>query len=162
MKKITALVLTVLIGGCANVDMSREEMIGTAVGAALGGIIGYQIGGGLLMNSFWATAGTVAGGTAGYVATRTLVGTDRAAYDRTIQKGLAEAENGEVVDWKNPETGNSGIFRPTNSFYAADGRLCRQYRATVAFKDDVLSGAGMACQNPDGQWQVLADDFSHG
>ena len=162
MKKITALVLTVLIGGCANVDMSREEMIGTAVGAALGGIIGYQIGGGLLMNSLWATAGTVAGGTAGYVATRTLVGTDRAAYDRTIQKGLAEAENGEVVDWKNPETGNSGIFRPTNSFYAADGRLCRQYRATVAFKDDVLSGAGMACRNPDGQWQVLADDFNHG
>ena len=162
MKKITALVLTVLIGGCANVDMSREEMIGTAVGAALGGIIGYQIGGGLLMNSLWATAGTVAGGTAGYVATRTLVGTDRAAYDRTIQKGLAEAENGEVVDWKNPETGNSGIFRPTNSFYAADGRLCRQYRATVAFKDDVRSGAGMACRNSDGQWQVLADDFSRG
>lgn len=162
MKKITALVLTILIGGCANVDMNREEMLGTAVGAVLGGIVGYQIGGGILMNSLWATAGTIAGGTAGYVGTRTLMGTDRAAYDRTAQKGLAEAKDGEVLDWKNPETGNSGIFRPTNSFYAADGRLCRQYRATVALEDDVRSGAGMACQKPDGQWQVLADDFSRG
>ncbi len=160
MKKITALVLMMSIGGCANVDMNRDEMLGTAVCAALGGIVGYQFGGGVLMNSLWATAGTLAGGTAGFVATRTLMGTDRAAYDRTAQKGLAAAENGQIFDWKNPETGNSGIFRPTNSFYSADGRLCRQYRTTVAFKDGVRSGAGMACQNPDGQWQVLADDFS--
>lgn len=160
MKKITALLLAISIGGCANVDMSREEMLGTAVGAALGGIVGYQFGSSILMNSLWVTAGTVAGGTAGFVATRTLMGTDLAAYDRTAQKGLAEAKNGEVLDWKNPETGNSGIFRPTNSFYAADGRLCRQYRTTVAFKDDVRSGAGLACQKPDGQWQVLADDFN--
>ena len=160
MKKITALVLMMSIGGCANVGMNRDEMLGTAVGAVLGGIVGYQFGGGVIMNSLWATAGTIAGGTAGYVTTRMVMGTDRAAYDRTTQKGLAAAGDGEVVGWKNPETGNSGIFRPTNSFYAADGRLCRQYRATVAFKDGVRSGAGMACRNSDGQWQVLADDFS--
>ena len=159
-KKITALVLMMSIGGCANADMNREEMLGTAAGAALGGILGYQFGGGVWMNSLWATVGAVTGGTAGYVATRTLMGTDRVAYDRTAHKGLAAAENGQIFDWKNPEPGNSGIFRPTNSFYSADGRLCRQYRATVAFKDGVRSGAGMACQNPDGQWQVLADDFS--
>ena len=159
MKKITALVLMLSIGACANADMNREEMLGTAVGAALGGILGYQLGGGVWMNSLWATAGTVAGGTAGFVGTRMLMGSDLAAYDRTTQKGLAAAEDGQIVDWKNPETGNSGIFRPTNSFYSADGRLCRQFRATVAFKKGVRSGVGMACQNPDGQWQVLADDF---
>ena len=68
MKKITALVLMMSIGGCANVDINRGEMLGTSVGAVLGGIVGSQFGGGVIMNSLWATAGTIAGGTAGYVA----------------------------------------------------------------------------------------------
>ncbi|HJO75041.1 MAG TPA: hypothetical protein QGH84_07505 [Rhodospirillales bacterium] len=38
---MTAFVLTVTFGGCADVDMNsmnREEMLGTAAGAAVGGI----------------------------------------------------------------------------------------------------------------------------
>ena len=62
MKKLTAIVLAVSLGGCANVDMTREEMLVTAAGAAAGGILGYQFGGGIIMNSLFATAGTVAGG----------------------------------------------------------------------------------------------------
>ena len=34
MKKLTAIVLAVSLGGCANVDMTREEMLVTAAGAA--------------------------------------------------------------------------------------------------------------------------------
>ena len=65
MKKLTAIVLAVSLGGCANVDMTREEMLVTAAGAAAGGILGYQFGGGIIMNSLFTTAGTVAGGAAG-------------------------------------------------------------------------------------------------
>ena len=35
-KKIAAIVLALSLGGCANVDMSREEMLGAAAGAAAG------------------------------------------------------------------------------------------------------------------------------
>lgn len=159
-KKVTAIVLALFLGGCANVDMSREEMLGTAAGAAAGGFIGYQFGGGIIMNSLFATAGTVAGGAAGFSATQALMGSDRAAYDQTAQKGLNESNDGEVVAWRNPETGNSGIFRPLRSFYLADGRYCRQYRATVSFEKNVRSGAGMACRQGNGQWAVVSDDFS--
>ncbi|MAF94341.1 MAG: hypothetical protein CMM60_01045 [Rhodospirillaceae bacterium] len=41
--------------------MTREEMPVTAADAAVGGIPGYQLGGGVIMNSLFATAGTVAG-----------------------------------------------------------------------------------------------------
>ena len=43
-KKMTALILAATLGGCADVDMggmNREEMLGTAAGAAVGGIL-YQ------------------------------------------------------------------------------------------------------------------------
>ena len=140
-KKIAAIVLALSLGGCANVDMSREEMLGAAAGAAVGGFLGYQIGGGMIMNSLFATVGT-------------------AAYDKTAQRGLNESNDGEVVNWRNPETGNSGIFRPVRSFYLADGRYCRQYRATVSFEKNVRSGAGMDCRQDNGQWAVVSDDFS--
>jgi surface antigen len=159
-KKATSIVLILALGGCANVQMSREEMLGTAAGAAVGGILGYQLGGGVLMNSLFATAGTLAGGTAGYMTTRALMGSDRSAYDDTTHKGLASASDGQVVEWRNPETGSSGIFRPTRSYRNAQGQPCRQYRAAVAFTDSVRSGAGIACQQADGSWKVVADDFS--
>ncbi|MFQ5765975.1 MAG: RT0821/Lpp0805 family surface protein [Rhodospirillales bacterium] len=159
MKKLTAIVLAVSLGGCANVDLTREELLGAAAGAAVGGIVGYQFGGGVIMNSLFATAGTLAGGTAGLLTTRALMGSDLASYDRTTRKALVSATNGAILDWQNPETGNSGIVRPMNSFTMADGRLCRQYRATVSFAENVRSGQGMACRNADGRWQVVSDDF---
>jgi len=159
-KKTTSIVLILALGGCANVQMSREEMLGTAAGAAVGGIVGYQLGGGVLLNSLFATAGTLVGGAGGYMATRMLMGSDRAAYEDTTQKGLASAGDGQVVEWRNPETGNSGIFRATGSYRNAQGQQCRQYRSTVVFTDSVRSGAGIACQQADGNWKVVTDDFS--
>jgi surface antigen len=159
-KKVTSIALILALGGCANFQMSREEMLGTAAGAAVGGIVGYQLGGGIVMNSLFATAGTLAGGTAGYVATRALMGSDRAAYDETTKEGLASADGGQIVEWQNPETGSSGIFRATGSYRNTQGQRCRQYRSAVAFTDGVRSGAGIACEQADGNWKVVADDFS--
>jgi surface antigen len=159
-KKITAILLAVSVGGCANVDMTREEMLGTAAGATAGGFLGYQLGGGLLMNTLFATLGTAAGGAGGFYATRSLMGSDLAAYERTTKKGLAQAGDGQVLNWQNSETGHSGIFRTIRSFQMADGRYCRQYRTTVSFDKNVRSGAGMACRQENGQWQVVSDDFS--
>ena len=159
MKKITAIVLAASLGGCANIDMTRDEMLATAAGAAVGGVLGYQIGGGILVQSLFATAGTVVGGTGAYMTIRALQGSDLAAYDDTAQKGLASSVDGQILDWKNLETGHSGIFRPVRSFFTAEGRLCRQYRATVSFSKVVQSGVGMACLGSDGRWQIVSDQF---
>ena len=134
-------------------------MLGTA-GAAAGGFLGYQLGGALMLNSLFATVVTVAGGAGGYYATRALMGSDLAAYERTTEKGLTQADDGQILDWQNPDTGNSGIFRTIRSFHMADGRYCRQYRTTVSFDKNVRSGTGMACRQGNGPWQVISDDFS--
>ena len=150
MKKVTSIVLILALGGCANAQMNREEMLGTAAGAALGGSVGFQFGGGMLMNSLFTTAGTLVGGGAGYLTTRALMGSAR----------RSQAFLGGVVEWRNPETGNSGIFRATHSYRNGQGQQCRQYRSTVAFTDGVRSGGGIACQQANGSWKVVADDFS--
>ena len=165
--KTSLIIMALSIAGCANENMSREELLGTAAGAAAGGFIGYSIGGfGLgvgsdsVVNSLFATVGTAAGGYAGYHTTRALMGSDLAEYKRTAVKGLAQANDGQVLDWKNNETGNSGIFRTVGSFRMNDGRLCRQYRTTVSYDKNVRSGVGIACRQPNGHWQVISDDFS--
>ena len=112
------------------------------------------------MNSAFATLGTIGGGAAGYYTIRALMGSDLDAYERSAQKGLKEFSDGQVVDWQNPDTGNSGIFRPIRSFRLADGRYCRQYRTTVSFDKTVHSGDGMACRNANGQWKIVSDHFS--
>ena len=160
-RRITAMVLAASVGGgCANLDMTREEILGAAAGAAAVGAIGYSLGGSTWISSILAAGGAAVGGTGGLMFTRALLGSDRAAYDKTAQRGLASAKDGQILDWQNPDTGNSGIFRPVRSFRIADGRLCRQYCTTVAFPKDVFSGTGMACQGADGRWQVVSDDFT--
>jgi surface antigen len=156
-RKSAIVLIALLAAGCGG-RMSTSEMVGAGLGLAAGGAIGYQFGGGL-GQALSTAAGALIGGTAGYVIGRRLSPSDRAEYDRTAQQALAEAPDGGLRDWSNPSTGNSGIIRPVRSYHT-DGRLCRQYRATVAFDRDVLSGTGTACLQADGQWLVVSDAFS--
>jgi surface antigen len=156
-KKTAVVLVALLAAGCGG-RMSNSEMIGAAAGAAAGGLIGWQFGSGF-GQAVAIAVGTVAGGAAGYVAARRLMPSDRAEYDRTTHLALAEAKDGETRDWINPETGTSGIVRPTRS-YQADGRTCREYRAAVAFEKDVHAGTGVACLQADGRWLVVSDVFS--
>ncbi len=157
MRKVAVIVLALSIAGCARVpNVNMVEAAGAAGGAALGGIVGYQFGGGL-GQLLYTAGGAIVGGATGYAATRALVSSDLVLYENTAQTGLAEASDGEISGWSNPETGNSGIFRPVRSFFARDGRYCRQYRTSVAFGDGTQSGDGIACQLADGRWQVVSD-----
>ena len=136
----------------------NEDSPGASAGAALGGWVGYQFGGGLGQMAFTA-AGAIVGGAGGYVAANQLLPSDRVLYDSTTRKGLAESADGQVLSWYNPETGNQGVFRPTRSFTAMSGRSCRHYRTTVAFHDGFASSDGTACRMADGQWQIVSNDF---
>ena len=75
----------------------------------MGGYVGSQLGGGFGQTLFM-TAGVLMGGSSGYTATRNLGYSDQSQHDSTCVK-LAQAEDGEVVHWQNPDTGLTGIFR---------------------------------------------------
>lgn len=158
MRKI-AIILTVLaLGGCENTDMNRGGLIGAAVGAAAGGALGYQFGGGL-GQILYTAGGALAGGASGYVVGQRLSAADQAAYNRTAIETLAHAADGQLASWSNQETERSGIFRATRSFYASDGHLCRDYRATVSFEDSFGTAAGTSCRGTDGRWTPVVDQF---
>ncbi len=157
MKKVAVLTAALVLASCANVKMTQGEALGTAAGALAGGLIGYQFGGGI-GQWLYTSAGAVIGAAGGYVVGNQMYPSDQAAYDRTARQALAGAEDGQILGWSNGETGNSGIFRPTRSFYLEGDRYCRDYRATFALQNDVLTGTGTACQQADGSWRVMSGD----
>mgnify|MGYP002847841700 FL=1 len=164
MKSIIAAVFALGLGGCADTQsrmqsMSWLEIGGTLGGAVMGGYVGSQLGGGFGQTLFM-TAGVLMGGSSGYTATRNLGYSDQSQYDSTVRQALAQAEDGEVVHWQNPETGLTGIFRAVNTHQHSNGQYCREYRASVAFDDGIFSGGGVACQMVDGTWAKFHDEFS--
>ena len=152
---LAALVAT----GCAQQRFTATEMTATALGAAAGGAIGFQLGGGLTQTLF-AAGGSVLGGTAGYMIARRFSMSDRAMYSQVLAEALVSSDDGETRYWLNPETGRGGTVRPTRSFHRGDGmQFCRDYRSAVNFEFDVATGAGTACRAPDGQWIPLTAAF---
>ncbi|MEQ8193495.1 MAG: RT0821/Lpp0805 family surface protein [Rhodospirillales bacterium] len=162
MKKIVfVLSFALLAAGCTKEQMrtvTPMQVIGFAVGAAGGGLLGAQIGGGLGKTLF-ITAGTMAGGLGGYIVARQLERSDRAAHNKTATQALAEAPDGTTRHWSNPETGSSGIVMPVRSYRAGDGALCRDYRATVAVEDGFIRGTGIGCQEASGRWRLKMEEL---
>lgn len=151
--RIIVLSLALALGGCGANKLSTAEMVGAAAGAAIGGYVGYQFGGGLGQIAMTA-AGVLAGGTAGIAAGRALAPSDKMAYDATTGRALAEAGDGAILYWDNPTTGNSGLVRPLRTFHAGDGRPCRQYRSVFALDHGVESATDLACLQADGTWRL--------
>jgi surface antigen len=160
MNKAWSTILLFALVGCADpkINVTAAQALGVLVGGGSGGIIGAQFGRGD-GQIFYATVGTLVGAGAGYKIAPRLLPSDRAFYDRSTQRAWAEAADGEMVSWSNPETGVSGIVRPVASYRTGHGELCRQYRVAVVFRGGVEAGEGTACRQPDGGWAKLADRF---
>jgi len=163
-KTLMAGAIAASLTGCADTvnrvsEMSWLEIGGTLGGAVVGGYVGSQFGGGFGQTIFMA-AGVMAGGSAGYTAARTLGPGDQVHYDTTVRQALNASADGQVVRWSNPDTGRSGIFRSVASYQRGNGQTCRNYRSSVVFDDGVFSGGGTACQQANGSWIKLHDEFS--
>jgi surface antigen len=164
MKKLAIVVLALFVVGCTKSQMDQAkqvtpmQIVGIVVGAAAGGVIGAQLGGGL-GKSFMIASGIMAGGAVGYVAARKLEMSDRNAHDKSASQAFAKTADGTTSYWKNPETGSSGIIVPTRSYHAGDGSYCRDYRTTVAVKEDFIRGRGIGCQEASGDWKIKMEEL---
>jgi len=167
MKKFAVVTCVAALTACA--DMGTENInvggvAGAVVGGLAGGIAGAEFGGGLGQTIFMGT-GALVGAGVGYEAGSLLYPSDQAAYDNNARMALASSADGTVNEWRNPETGNSGIFMPTQTYLTGDGRSCRDYRATLALRLDgaetglIARQAGTACEQADGTWRSIYEDF---
>jgi len=142
-----------LLSGCLGQGQGQKQTGGTLVGAAAGGLLGSQFGGGA--GKLAATAiGALAGAYVGNQIGESLDNADKAAMQQSAQYSLESTKVGAISKWSNPDSGNSGSITPTKTYKASTGEYCREYQQTVTVGGKTEEAFGTACRQPDGAWQV--------
>lgn len=139
------------LGGCVT-DNNQKQLVGSLIGAGLGGWGGSKVGGGkgqLAAVAVGALAGGLLGGSIG----GSLDKADQ-AHVQKAQWDATSAPIGETISWSNPETGNAGRVTPTREGRHRSGAYCREYQTEVIVGGESQVGYGTACQMPDGDWKI--------
>ena len=140
---------------CTQEGMGNKEIIGTLAGAAIGGLIGSQFGGGT-GNKVAIGAGVVAGGFLGNKIGAALDCKDQQYHYDTTQNALETRKTGQAVTWNNPDSGHSGSVTPTKTYSSADGMPCRDFTQTIYVGGKYEEVQGSACRQPDGTWKPVS------
>jgi surface antigen len=142
-----------VLAGCEGNQMGQKQTVGTLGGAALGGLLGSQVGGGT--GKLVATGlGVFVGGLLGSEVGKSLDKADRLAANQAYGKAQA-APVGETVNWSNPQSGHSGSYTPVREGTSTSGRYCREFQQTITVGGKTEQGYGTACRQPDGSWQIV-------
>lgn len=144
-------VLCLALTACAE---GREgETIGTVAGGALGALLGSQIGGG--KGQLAAVAiGAIAGAWGGSELGKKMDEEDKVYAQRTAQDAMEYNKAGQTSSWRNPDSGNSGTVKPTQTYENAAGKDCREFETSIFVDGEQEKGIGTACRQPDGSWQI--------
>jgi surface antigen len=125
---------------------------GGLIGAALGGLLGSQIGKGdgrLIGTAIGVLGGAWLGSTLG----RQLDEADRAYEQRASTRALS-APIGRQVAWRNPDSGNSGALTPVRSWREPSGAQCREIERRVTIDGMREDAMVTACRDRNGNWVV--------
>ncbi len=145
--------VALLLSACQAETMGTKEGFGTLGGAAVGGLLGSNIGKG--SGRLAATAaGVVLGGWLGNEIGASLDNADRAAMGSATSRAYTTPV-GQQITWNNPQSGNAGTITPVRDGYANDGSYCREFQQTITVGGQKQQGYGRACQQRDGSWKIV-------
>ena len=154
-KPIVAVTLAAaLLAGCANMENSPKQTMGTILGTGVGALIGSQMGGGkgkLAAVAIGALGGAYLGSEIG----KSLDNADKAMLNDTTQQTLETAPIGQVNTWSNPDSGNSGTVKAMSTYQSASNDPCREFETTIYVDGQQETGVGKACRQSDGTWQII-------
>lgn len=151
-KPVMALSMVMVFAAACTSSPGTKETVGTVGGAAVGAVLGSQIGGG--SGRIVATAlGTLGGALIGNEIGRSLDRADKIAMTNAAGDALENNRIGEASTWSNPDSGNSGRITPTRTWQRDNGTYCREYSNVVIIdgREEVLTGT--ACRQDDGTWK---------
>lgn len=155
MKFVLPVILTFSLAACANSDYGQKQIGGAIIGGALGGLVGSKIGSG--KGQLAATAiGTLLGALVGSEAGKSLDRADKLYAASTSQSALESNRSGQVSQWSNPDTGNSGSVTPTRTYRSKSGQVCREFQQTIIVGGREENGFGTACREADGSWRITS------
>jgi surface antigen len=159
------LVALVLLAGCqqgSNGLGGNEQLLGALLGGAAGGALGSQVATG---DTRIATTlvGTLVGGYLGYEIASRLTREDQTQLGAATEEALDAPEAGEPVEWRNPESGNSGTVTAGDVYVRPAGATrtstlpCRDVEQTVVLADGTSETVTTtACQSESGTWELAA------
>lgn len=149
-----ALAAIIALSGCASTYQGGEKQgLGTLIGGAAGAVTGAQFGSGhgrLAMTALGTLAGAVIGNSFG----ESLDRADRQYASQAQQVALEHKPIGSHTTWHNPDTGHSGVIKPTQTYRTRSGEYCREYQHTVVIGGRTQDAYGQACRQPDGSWEI--------
>jgi len=87
-----------------------------------------------------------------------LEGPEGQAMADTVQHALEYNPTKQASEWVNPDTGRSGAVVPVRTFDNAQGQPCREFVTTIIIGGKQEQGYGTACRQPDGSWEIVAED----
>ena len=110
MKLLLVAIVAVSVVGCTQqqydqTGVGTKTTIGALAGAAGGGLLASQLGGG----ATGIAAGVLLGGLLGGAVGNVLDQNDREYANQTTQQSLEASSTGSTSSWQNPDSGNSGI-----------------------------------------------------
>lgn len=123
------------------------NIVGSAGGAAVGGLLGSQIGksGG---NTAATIIGVLGGALAGGYIGRSMDPVDQGC----VTQSLAHAPVNQPVGWQNPNTGSSYWVTPTQDLRGPRGEPCREYVTDAVINGQRQETRHLACERADGTW----------
>jgi surface antigen len=71
---------------------------------------------------------------------------------KTFQEAMEGVNDEGALTWSNPESGNSGFFRPVRTYVTSGGYFCRDYEETLNVNAEQGTYQNMACREVDGGW----------
>lgn len=83
---------------------------------------------------------------------------EQEAMTDTLQYALEHNPSQQGSDWVNPDTGRSGAVVPVRTIESAQGGPCREFVTTITIGGRQEQGYGTACRQPDGSWEIVAED----
>jgi surface antigen len=144
-----ATLLALILSACQAAQNEPKQTVGAGVSA----LIDSRLGG--AKGELAALAvGTLGGAYLGSEIGKSLDAADRMYMEQNAQSTLEYSQTDERSSWKNPDSGNSGTFKPTHTFASPSGKSCREYETTIYVDGREEIATGTACRQPDGSWKV--------
>ncbi len=152
-KSIMLVATIVIMSGCATNQYGQKQTVGGLAGAALGGLLGAQFGGG--KGQLASTAvGVLLGGLMGSEVGRSMDDTDRMRADQANIHART-APLGQVINWNNPQNNNYGSITPVRDGYSDSGNYCREFHQNISVGGKKQDAYGVACRQADGTWRIV-------
>jgi len=153
LKSLMLVTTIVVMTACAGSPYGQKQTVGGLAGAALGGLLGAQFGGG--KGQLASTAvGVLLGGLMGSEVGRSMDDTDHMKADQA-NLNARTAPLGQVINWNNTQNNHAGTVTPVRDGYSDTGNYCREFHQTVSIGGKKEEAYGVACRQADGTWRII-------